>query len=107
MARAAASSLVHEAELALLRRDVRAGTDALLERERAILERLSGGNARLAAPLLQAGLFDRRAVREAEAQRRVMEEAADSAEARIRALERQRDARAGGRTLVFAAAWLR
>jgi hypothetical protein len=104
---AAAASIAHEAALASLRRDVRASILPLLVRERAILERLNGGNARLAAPLLQPGLFDRRAVRDADAQRRVAAEAAARAEDRIRALERHCDLRAGERSLVFAITWSR
>ncbi len=98
------SILAHEAALTSLRRDVRAAIAPLLTRERAMLDRLTLRGARLAAPLLQPGLFDRRAVRDADAQRRVAAEAAARAAERIRTLEAQGELHPGERRLVFAVA---
>lgn len=102
-----ASTFAHEAALTSLRCDVHAAIAPLLVRERAMLDRLNIGGARLAAPLLQPGLFDRRAAREAEAQRRVAAEAAARSADRIRALEQQRNVLPGERRLLFALAWSR
>jgi superfamily II DNA or RNA helicase len=101
---AAASIHAHAAELGALSREVGASIEPLIHRERAIAERLTGANARMAAPLVQAGLFDRRALRDAQAQRQVMEAAAARAAARIEALQRMLAMTAGDRTLVFALA---
>ena len=104
---AAASARAHDARLMSLHGDMRTAIERLLVRERDMLERLTGAQARLAAPLVQAGLFDRRAIRDAEAQRRVAAEAAARAAERIRILERHRDVRPGERSLVFAVTWSR
>jgi superfamily II DNA or RNA helicase len=99
---AAASIHVHEAELALLRAHLRDALSPLVTRELAILERLQGRQARLAAPLVQPGLFDRRAIHHAEAQRRVAEDAVGLARDRVARLQRQCDPRSGERHLLFA-----
>ncbi len=104
---AAASALAHEAALTSVQRDVRIAIAPLFARERAMLDSLNARSARLAAPLLQPGLFDRRSVREAEAQRRVAAEAVARAADRVRALEQRRDVHPGERRLVFALAWQR
>jgi superfamily II DNA or RNA helicase len=102
LALAAASAVAHETGLTALRRDMRTAIAPVLVRERAMLERLTAGQARLAAPLIQPGLFDRRAIRDAEAQQRVAAEAAARAMERIGVLERQCDVHLGERSLVFA-----
>jgi len=104
---AGASAFAHEAALTSLRRDMGSAIARLLIRERAMVDRVNAGGGRLAAPLLQPGLFDRRAARDADAQRRVAAEAAARADERIRALEQQRDVHLGERRLVFALAWSR
>jgi hypothetical protein len=104
---AAAAAALHDAALASVRADACAEADAQLARERAILQRLARDQARLAAPVLQAGLFDRRALRERDAQRRLAGEAMARSRRRIVEIERQRTPAAGIRSLVFAAAWLR
>lgn len=99
---AAASELIHQQVLTSLRANLRLEASALIARERAILGELTRTKGRLAAPLIQPGLFDRRAVREAEEQRRLADEAAGQAEERIQRLERLAQPLAGERHLLFA-----
>jgi hypothetical protein len=59
-------------------------------------------DARLARPLVQAALFDRRALRHAEAQRRLSDLAIERSTVRLDALQRLLPVRPGDRHLVFA-----
>jgi superfamily II DNA or RNA helicase len=99
---AAASTAIHERALSDLASDLALAVTPLLHRERRLLERLTARAARLAAPLVQAGLFDRRALRDAAAQRRIATAAAVTASARIARLERLLHPFGGNRHLVFA-----
>ena len=60
-----------------------------LERERAISFAVGRQHARMAASLLQVGLFDRRIEREAAAQRELLEQALSRCHARIEELQRK------------------
>jgi hypothetical protein len=73
-------------------------------RELAIVGALRTSSARLAAALLQPGLFDRRAERAAAAQAALLEEALARSAARSRWLDALRRPRVDERTLVFAVA---
>ncbi len=99
---AAASWAHHQKALLALRSELREAVAPLLARERAILEQVTLGHARLAAPLIQPGLFDRRAIRNAGAQRRIAEEAAAVARERLEQLACLAEPSAGERHLVFA-----
>jgi superfamily II DNA or RNA helicase len=101
---ALAAIRVHTEELARLRDVLGPPTDLLIAREQSILNNLRLTEARLASPLLQPGLFDRRAARLADAQARVAEAAATRAHDRISALRRLADACEGDRHLIFAVA---
>jgi ERCC4-related helicase len=94
-------TLRHDVMLRRLRDDVRAATGPLIAREEAMLQALHVRHGRLAAPLVQPGLFDRRALRDAEAQRRIATEAAATAAERLVALRRAMDPVTGGQHLVF------
>ena len=100
-----ASCTVHETLLRGLRLEVGEAVGPAVARERAILERITRGSGRLAAPLIQPGLFDGRAVRQADAQRQLVDEAAARARDQIRGLERLMAVEAGDRHLLFAATW--
>jgi hypothetical protein len=94
-------TLRHDVMLRRLRDDVRAAIGPLIAREEAMLQALHVRHGRLAAPLVQPGLFDRRALRDAEAQRRIATEAAATAAERLVALRRAMDPVTGGQHLVF------
>ena len=98
----AAGATAHRRLLHSLERDIRAAAAALVARESAILGAIKNRGGRLAVPLVQPGLFDRRALRHADAQRYLAEEATRAAAERIAALRRAIDPRAGERRLVFA-----
>jgi superfamily II DNA or RNA helicase len=104
---AAAAAALHGAWLAAVRNDVEAETAPLVARERTLVARLERDSARLAAALVQAGLFDSRALRKRDAQHRVAVEAGARSHARIAWLERRQAVEAGERLLAFAAAWPR
>jgi superfamily II DNA or RNA helicase len=99
---ASLAACVHEATLQELRADLARSVEPLARRERAIADALGAGQGRLAAPLVQAGLFDRQALRDAAAQRRVADEALARAAARLARLSRMQSVRAGDRQLAFA-----
>jgi superfamily II DNA or RNA helicase len=82
--------------------DVRRAIEPLIGREEAMLRSVAARRGRLAAPLVQPGLFDRRAQRDADAQHRMAEEAARAAAERVAALRRALDPKTGARRLVFA-----
>jgi len=75
-----------------------------IAREKAILRAVQASGGRLAAPLVQAGLFDRRALRDAEAQRRVAAATEAAARQEILRLQRMAEAGPGERRLLFVAA---
>jgi superfamily II DNA or RNA helicase len=75
----------------------------LIAREEAMLYAMRTRSGRLAAPLVQPGLFDRRALRESDAQRRLATEVTSLAEERVVSLRRLLNARPAGHRLVFAA----
>jgi superfamily II DNA or RNA helicase len=64
-----------------------AGATLALDREQALMRRITSDGGRLAGPLLQPGLFDRRAERAAAAQAAIRDQAIVSCRARIRCLE--------------------
>ena len=67
-----------------------------------MLRWLHSRHARLAAPLVQPGLFDRRALRDAEAQQRLDAAAVLVAAQRIVTLQQMLDPQTGGQRIVFA-----
>ena len=73
-----------------LERDIRRPLMRALRRERAILEALHDEQGRLAALLLQPGLFDRRSDRAAEAQRRIADAAVARGHQRLEDLNARR-----------------
>ena len=73
-----------------------------LERERAIALALERRRARMAACLLQGGLFDRRIERDAVAQRELLEQALSRCQARIEELQRRQTASAIANRPAFA-----
>jgi superfamily II DNA or RNA helicase len=78
--------------LALLAsRSMRASSSLALAREQAIARDVARRHARIAADLLQPGLFDRRAERLATAQRAVVDRALTQCQQRMAELERRRD----------------
>jgi len=102
LALALRTSTRHAALLDALTHDLQLETTLLVGREEAILDALQRGSGRLAAPLVQAGLFDQRALRDRDAQRRVIEEAARCALWRIATLRRLGNPVFGESQLVFA-----
>jgi hypothetical protein len=70
-------------KLAALAEEMRAPVALLTDRERAIAKVLEERHARLAAGLVQTGLFDRRAERAAAAQASVLSEARSQTAARL------------------------
>ena len=72
------------------------------EREQAIATAVQLRHARLAADLLQPGLFDRRTERRAASQTAVLEEAVGRCHARLESLARLSDAQIGPARLRFA-----
>ena len=75
---AAMKSLTSQATIALtqqLQRDLEAPLARWLRRERSLADRITRDHARLAAGLLQRGLFDRRADRQAARQQSLLDEA--------------------------------
>jgi hypothetical protein len=99
---AAATAWTHDRECARLAADVGPTIARVMDRERAILRVLRDRDARLAQPLVQAALFDRRALRHAEAQRRLSALAIERASARLDRLQRLVAVRQGDRCLIFA-----
>lgn len=99
---AAAAAHVHAALLERLKQETTTGTARLLARDRAIVIGLGAHGGRLAHPLLQPGIFDRRAIRLAEAQRRLLEEAVRRAEEASVRWRRLCDPAAGERQLLAA-----
>lgn len=99
---AAASVGAHERECARVTVDAGPACERLSARERAILRMLRDRDARLARPLVQAALFDRRALRHAEAQRRLSDLAIERSTVRLDGLQRLLPVRPGDRHLVFA-----
>jgi hypothetical protein len=65
----------HSTHVARLAEDLRGATALLLSRDRAIEAAIHRDRARLALPLLQPGLFDRRSARSARAQERMADAA--------------------------------
>jgi hypothetical protein len=70
-------------------------------RERAIAAAMRTRHARLSAPLLQPGLFDRRIDRAASAQSLLVEQALERSTARLASLDRLRHLRADDRSILF------
>jgi superfamily II DNA or RNA helicase len=92
----------HEAMLARFVAARRAPARLAIARERAILQRLIGRQSRMAANLVQGGLFDRRAERAAAAQAAVLRSVVEVCAARVRELAGAARATAAGRELAFA-----
>jgi hypothetical protein len=76
-----------------------------LGREHAIARDIAQRGARMAVDLLQPGLFDRRAERQAAAQREVIDNALAHCRARLAELRRQRAAAATLRPAFSLIAW--
>ena len=77
-------------------------TGTAVDRERAICAAVRLRHARLAADLVQPGLFDRRAERRAASQASVLEETLDQCQTRLDALARLTDLKAGPLAFRFA-----
>jgi ERCC4-related helicase len=97
-----AISELHETLRRRLASELRTAIGPLIAREGAMLGSLQARRGRLAAPLVQPGLFDRRAMRDAEAQQRLVEAAAAESAMRVAALERMLDPEVGGQRVMFA-----
>jgi hypothetical protein len=95
---------MHGEELRRLLDALGPSAELLIARERAMLDNIWRTAARLASPLVQPGLFDRRIARLADAQARVVQAALTKAEKHIAALERLSRSREGERHLIFTAA---
>jgi hypothetical protein len=102
LALAAGAVALHDRVLRQVEADVALAVAPLLQREQRLLDRLTVRSARLAAPLVQAGLFDRRALRDAAAQRRIATAAGVTAASRLARLRRLLHLSTGDRHLVFA-----
>jgi hypothetical protein len=86
---------VHHQRFAhLVAQSLRASTALAVAREHAIASDIAARHARLAADLLQPGLFDRRMERQAAAQRQVVDHALAHCHGRLAELERHRNATA-------------
>jgi superfamily II DNA or RNA helicase len=92
----------HEAMLARFVAGQRAPARVAIARERAIMQCLIGHQSRMAANLVQRGLFDRRAERASAAQAVVLRSAVAACAARLRELANVEHAAAAGRELVYA-----
>lgn len=95
---------VQDARLADLAARMRASVALLSRREQAILEALENRHGRLAATLLQPGLFDRRSERAANVQALLMDEARSRTAARLIVLRASGRPVVEERSLVFAVA---
>jgi ERCC4-related helicase len=93
---------IHEEAARRLVASRRAPTELAIAREHAIIHALTERQARMAAALLQRGLFDRRAERAAAAQAAVLQEAVARCEAHLRDLSRVAHAMPADRALAFA-----
>ncbi len=91
-----------EADRAALERSVRRALTPAAARERAILAALDARRARMAAALVQPGLFDRRSERAASAQAAIVEEAIARCAARLADIAGARAVTASRRDLVCA-----
>ena len=100
---AAAAAHVHDRQYSELLRELTAFAERSLERERAIVTSIRTDDARLAASLVQPGLFDRRVLRRADAQRRLLDHAIAASNEHVTRLERLSCVKQGGRLLAFAA----
>lgn len=89
----------------LFQDSLRASMALALEREHAIAREIAQRGARMAVNLLQPGLFDRRAERQAAAQREVADNALAHCHARLAELQRQRTAAAALRPAFSLIAW--
>jgi hypothetical protein len=85
--------------------EMRAGVELLTRREEAIARAVEATHARLAAALLQPGLFDRRAERAARARASLVDEVRSRAAARVKQLEACGRPAVEERRLVFAVAF--
>jgi helicase-like protein len=81
------ASVAHQRLLADAAQSLRASVMLGMRRERAIVDTLTDQRARLAAALLQRGLFDRRAERTAAAQTAIVDEALGRCVVRLHALD--------------------
>jgi hypothetical protein len=102
---AAAVNRAQAETLAQVAADIRDGIAVLARREQAVADALESRHARLAAALLQPGLFDRRAERAAAAQASLVREALSRAAARVARLEASGRPVVDERRLVFAVAF--
>jgi superfamily II DNA or RNA helicase len=84
---------------------LRASTALAFEREQAIAREIAQQDARMAAHLLQPGLFDRRAQRQAAALREVIDNALAHCHGRLAELQRQRAAAVALRPAFALIAW--
>jgi superfamily II DNA or RNA helicase len=98
---AAAAADAHDCECARVAIEVAAACERLSARELAMVRMLRDRDARLARPLVQSALFDRRALRHAEAQRRLSDLAIERSTVRLDARQRLLSLRPGDRHLVF------
>jgi hypothetical protein len=97
-------SRAHAQSLEALRLALKRPMDLTAARERDIMTTLQQRHARMAADLLQRGLFDRRVERLAAAQSQLVEHALLLTTERLHVLNGLTEAAAGGHELVFAIA---
>src|SRR5262249_23336346 len=98
---AASAARAHDRECARVATEIARACERLAARDRAIVRMLRDRDGRLARPLVQAALFDRRALRDAEAQRRLSDLAIERATVRFNAVQRLLSVRPGDRHLLF------
>jgi hypothetical protein len=91
----------HAQVLAVTSAEIKRWAKLAIDREEALLRTLDDTQGRLSAALVQPGLFDRRAERAAAAQAARVEEAVARSRARLAAMARCRELRAGECRLLF------
>jgi hypothetical protein len=96
-----AAAATHRRLLAALSSSIDRALQLMTRREKAIVDALRQRHARLAAGLVQPGLFDRRNERAAAAQASLAEAAIRKSTSRLTLLDRLRDLREDSRTIVF------
>jgi hypothetical protein len=101
----AAVAVEHGRFAHLVSESIRASTALALEREQAIAREIAQRDARMAAHLLQPGLFDRRVERRATALREVTDNALAHCDGRLAELQRQRTLTAALRPAFSLIAW--
>jgi hypothetical protein len=99
------AAVAHRRVLTVLSTDIQPWRLTMVHREKAIADALRLRQARIAASLLQPGLFDRRTERAAAAQALVVEATVHKSIVRLALLDRLRHLREDSRAVVFGIAF--